>query len=145
MRIQQVSLTPTHEQQVQWEVSSQEARIEGFTNSEAPCNLYAARLERAIRISQPAPAPIQQQNQEAAQQDPAVKKWKAFCHSASLVCAALILPSLACLVFGAIGLVVPAALFAASVVLNVLGGKLTAEIQAVRDERAARNAVYDPR
>ena len=144
MRISQVNLASTHEQQVQWEASSQEARIEGFTNSDAPANLHAARLERALRCAQP--NQVQQQAAPIAQQPkPVVKALKSVCHAASLVCAALILPSLACLAFGAIGLIVPAALFVVSVVLNVLGGKPTAEIQAARDERAARNAVYDPR
>lgn len=145
MKIQ--SLPTIHEQPVQWEDSSQAARIEGsWHRSEAPDVLHAARIERAVK-SAPAVAIRQPQPVQATQIEPskALKRWKTFCHRASILCGVLFFPSFACLAFGVVGLCVPAALLVAGIVLGLLGGKPPEEVQAARDERAAQNAVYDPR
>lgn len=144
MKIQSVQLPTIHEDKAKWETSSQETRIEGFVNSDAPCNLHAARLQRAMQTAQPNPL-TKQQRIKQPQQKPAVKAWKNFCHTAAMVCGALFLPSFACLLFGVIGLCVPAALLIAGVVLYCFGGKPTPEAQAASEERAIQNAMYDPR
>lgn len=145
MKISSVQLPPIHEEPAKWNASSQEARIESFTNSDAPLNLHAARLQRSMQTFEPVPLPRMQQPNQPQQQKPTVKAWKTFCHRASILCGLLFFPSFACLAFGVVGLCVPAALLVAGFVLGLLGGKPPEEVQAARDERAAQNAVYDPR
>lgn len=145
MKIQPAQLPTIHENQTKLEPSNQEARIEGMTNSEAPCVLHAARMERVIRMTQPVSATKQERIQQPKQQKPLVKAWKNFCHNAAMICGALFLPSFACLAIGLIGLCVPAALLVVAIVLTWLGGKPTPEDEAARQERAIQAAIYDPR
>lgn len=146
MKVTLGMLPPIHENHAQWESSSQEARIEGFISSDVPSDFHAVRLEHKMKTAQPRatsrPQPMQQQQQP---QQTAVKVWKNFCYRASMVCGALALPSFAFLAFGVVGLAVPAVLFLTCVFFAVLAGKLTPEIEAAREQRAAQNAMYDPR
>lgn len=145
MKIQ--SLPTIHEQPVQWQDSSQAARIEGsWHKSEAPDVLHAARIERAVK-SAPAVAIRQTQPVQATQIEPskALKRWKTFCHTAAAICGVLAMPALACIAFAPIGVIIPAALLVASVVFALMGGKLTQEMEAQRAAMAAQNAAYDPR
>lgn len=125
---------------------SQHGRIQGnWHNSEAPHSVLAARIEHALSIANVTPIrpPSVQHNQH--QHRPIVKTWKNICHKAAMTCAILILPSFACLAFGVVGLAAPAALLVASIVLALLGGKPTEEMEATRAARAAQAAEYDPR
>ena len=93
-------------------------------------SIHAQRLERAMRTAQTA----DRRAPESAPSRP-VRIYKSVCEKAALVCGALVIPSFTFLVFGPIGLVAPAALAVATVVLSLIRGKPTQEIM---DERAQR-------
>lgn len=144
MKIQPATLPTIHEDQAKWEPSSQEAQINGMTNSDAPCVLHAERIERQVKNTPCAPAsrPQQaQQNQQNRQQSQRVKAFKNICHKAALTCCALILPSFAFAIFGVIGLLAPAGFVVAGILLFALAGRPTPEMeeQRAQNRESVRN------
>lgn len=148
MKIQPATLPTIHEDQAKWEPSSQEAQINGMTNSDAPCVLHAARIERQVKSTPCAPAsrPQQtQQNQQNHKQSQRVKSLKNICHRAALTCCALIFPSFAFAAFGAIGLLAPAVLLVVGILLFALAGRPTDEMEAEQAEIRERVRNFDCR
>lgn len=148
MKIQPATLPTIHEDRAKWEPSSQEARLQGMTNSDAPCVLHAARIERQAKSTPCAPVsrPQQtQQNQQNHKQSQRVKTFKNICHRAALTCCALILPSFAFVGFGPFGLVAPAVLLVAGILLFVLAGRPTDEMEAEQAEIRERARNFDCR
>lgn len=148
MKIQPATLPIIHEGQAKWEPSSQETRLQKMTNSDAPCVLHAARIERQAKSTPYAPAlrPQQpQQNQQNRQQSPRVKAFKNIFHRAALTCCALILPSFAFAGLGAIGLLAPAVLLVVGILLFALAGRPTDEMEAEQAEIRERVRNFDCR
>lgn len=88
-------------------------------------SMYAQRLERQMRnapnvTSRPAPAPAN---------SPITLACKNAMLKAALACGALFLPSFAALVLGPIGLIVPGALLALTVLFFLLAGKPTQSME----------------
>lgn len=109
-------------------------------------SVHAARIEHALR-SAPIDARPQQATPQNAQIDTHQKanKFKSACSAISTLCGAAVFPSIACLSFGVIGLVVPAALAVACVVFALLAGKPSEELQTRRAERQVQSANFDYR
>lgn len=62
-----------------------------------------------------------------------------------MLCGAMVLPSMVCLILGPIGLAVPAALLGATVLCMWVGGEPTADMQAAYAIRKIESREYDPR
>jgi len=101
-------------------------------------SIYAQRLERAMRTAQT----TEHRAPESTPSRP-VRIYKSVCEKAAMICAALVIPSFALAVIGPIGLVAPAALAVAAVVLSLIRGKPTQEILDERAQRAADARLYD--
>lgn len=127
MRVNPVSLPTIPE--VSERTASPHVAIELPTQSHPVMpTMEAARLERQIRampnVVPQARPPIMEQT---------TKCLKNSCYVASMVCGIAVLPSFACLSFGTIGLVAPAALFVGFVAFSIIGGKPTSSIEASID------------
>lgn len=90
--------------------------------------MEAARLERQIRAM---PNVVPQKRPPIMEQT--TKCLKNSCYVASMVCGIAVLPSFACLSFGTIGLIAPAALFVGFVAFFLIGGEPTSSMEAVMD------------
>jgi hypothetical protein len=128
MKIQPAKLPTINENFAKWEPSSQEARAEGWTNSDAPCVLDAVKLERRMKNSPGAPASKTERATQERQASTSLKTFKHICHRAALTCCASILPSFAFVAFGPLGLLAPAALLLAGIFLFLAAGRFTEQI-----------------
>lgn len=151
MNVSRISLSTIPEHRVEINPESQHGRIEGsWHNTDIPTAIHAARMEHTLRSSPIAMGqsaqeqPIAQPPQERAQPQ-SENRFKTFCNTMANLCGIAVLPSIACIAFGVIGLVVPGALVVACVVFALLAGKPTEREQARREERHSASANFDYR
>ena len=148
MRIERtIPLPKISEIEAAWESSSQEARLEGsWHNSDISQNdITACKLQKAMQKAV-VPARIDSQNQQTIKPKKAViNTWKNTLHKLEMLCGLAIIPSFSFLAFGLFGLIVPAGLILAFIVLVIAGGRLTEEAESVRAARRAEVANFDPR
>ena len=111
------------------------------TTTDVRPSLYAQRLERELR-NRPC---FEAQTQAQPKAIQFVETYKNVLHTVAMVCGALIIPSLACLIIGPIGLVAPAVLASLALTCALLAGRPTETMERIRAERAAAMSEYDPR
>lgn len=107
--------------------------IESTESAPVMPSMYAQRLERHMRNA----TNVTPQSTPAPASSPIVLTCKNAMFKAALACGALFLPSFAALVLGPIGLIVPGALLALTVLFYLLAGKPT---QSMEQSLAARHA-----
>lgn len=109
-------------------------------------SLHAKRIEKQLRIApciSVKPSNLNVKLPNIPKQSLPVKTCKNVLYTAGLICGALVIPSFICLIFGPIGLAIPALLAVACFGFFVLAGEPTFEMQKILESNRKTAKEWD--